>query len=105
MRTEAAARQPSRTEQGRSSLFSRMHAGPPRNVALLQRAQSPRGLGCRCLARLSLSCPGLHAAPGAIHVCVCCVQEKASEEGFNLACILTLPAYQRRVRGRSGVQG
>lgn len=25
-------------------------------------------------------------------------KEKASEEGFNLACILTLPAYQRRVR-------
>ena len=24
-------------------------------------------------------------------------KEKASEEGFNLACILTLPAYQRRV--------
>ena len=25
-------------------------------------------------------------------------KEKASEEGFNLACILTLPAYQRKVR-------
>ena len=36
-------------------------------------------------------------------------KEKASEEGFNLACILTLPAYQRRVRravwggGQSGL--
>lgn len=25
-------------------------------------------------------------------------KEKSSEEGFNLACILTLPPYQRRVR-------
>lgn len=29
-------------------------------------------------------------------------KEKASEEGFNLACILTLPAYQRRVRAPVG---
>lgn len=29
-------------------------------------------------------------------------KEKASEEGYNLACILTFPAYQRRVRGAGG---
>ena len=27
-------------------------------------------------------------------------KEKYSEQGFNLACILTLPAYQRRGYGR-----
>jgi hypothetical protein len=26
-------------------------------------------------------------------------KEKQSEEGYNLACILTLPAYQRKVCG------
>ena len=27
-------------------------------------------------------------------------QEKCSEEGYNLACILTLPAYQRKGYGK-----
>ncbi len=27
-------------------------------------------------------------------------QEKSSEEGYNLACILTLPAYQRKGYGK-----
>jgi len=27
-------------------------------------------------------------------------KEKASEEGYNLACILTLPAYQRKGYGK-----
>jgi hypothetical protein len=30
----------------------------------------------------------------------CCLQEKNSEEGYNLACILTLPAYQRKGYGK-----
>ena len=28
-------------------------------------------------------------------------QEKSSEEGYNLACILTLPAYQRKGYGKA----
>ena len=32
------------------------------------------------------------------------MQEKCSEEGYNLACILTLPAYQRKGYGKALIQ-
>jgi len=32
------------------------------------------------------------------------LQEKCSEEGYNLACILTLPAYQRKGYGKALIQ-
>ena len=34
------------------------------------------------------------------HSHVHCAQEKNSQEGYNLACILTLPPYQRKGYGR-----
>lgn len=34
------------------------------------------------------------------HVSLVCLQEKHSEEGYNLACILTLPPYQRKGYGK-----
>ena len=38
--------------------------------------------------------------PSLAHWCLSCLQEKNSTEGYNLACILTLPPYQRKGYGR-----
>ena len=46
-----------------------------------------------------------------VRTCVClsvcvgvCVQEKTSNEGYNLACILTFPQHQRKGYGRFLIQ-
>ncbi len=55
------------------------------------------------LPRPLSSCSSLPTQRGA-HVVGYFSKEKCSEEGYNLACILTLPAYQRKV-GYTGYQG
>lgn len=38
--------------------------------------------------------------PKTVLMCIFCVQEKESTEDYNVACILTLPPYQRRGYGK-----
>lgn len=35
-----------------------------------------------------------------LYICTCCLQEKESPDGNNVACILTLPPHQRQGYGK-----
>jgi GNAT superfamily N-acetyltransferase len=52
-----------------------------------------QNIGCDMLQERDILCVNLHAG-------VFCIQEKESPDGNNVACILTLPPYQRQGYGK-----